>query len=85
MPSLALRASRSLLNTTGAAWNLFLVNTAAAAQGRSDASSARSGRVLFEGLTPTSAPPTRKPCGYVPDLGMSRCREGGSCCPRGAV
>ncbi len=37
------RFSKSLLKVTGAAWNLFFVNTAAAAHGRSEAMKARSG------------------------------------------
>jgi hypothetical protein len=42
----------SRLAITGAAWNLFLVNTAAAEQGVSDEIIARSGRYLLVGFTP---------------------------------
>ena len=45
------RASR--VTVTGAAWNLFLVKTAAAEQGFSDERMARSGRCLLLGFTPT--------------------------------
>lgn len=42
----------SRLTITGAAWNLFLVNTAAAEQGILDKRIARSGRYLLVGFTP---------------------------------
>ena len=50
---LLLRFNIFLLTVTGAAWNLFLVKTAAAAHGISDARKARSGLLLLDGLTPT--------------------------------
>lgn len=43
----------SRLTVTGAAWNLFFVNTAAAEQGFSDEISARSGKCSLLGFTPT--------------------------------
>lgn len=44
----------NLLTCTGAAWNLFVVNTAAAAvHGSSDEIRAKSGYFVFEALTPT--------------------------------
>ena len=57
--------SRSVarLTVTGAASNLFFVKTAAAEQGVSDIIRARSGLCVFEGLTPTWVPDTRKPRG----------------------
>ena len=51
------------LTVTGAAWNLFFVNTAAAAHGVSEARNARSGVLLFVGLTPTCVPETKNPFG----------------------
>lgn len=66
---LPVRASRSRLKVTGAAWNLFLVKTAAAAQGWSEVIKARSGLVVLAGLTPTLTAATRKPSGKVPDFG----------------
>jgi hypothetical protein len=62
--------SVDLLTCTGAAWNLFVVNTAAAAQGSSDEIKARSGYFVFDALTPTWVPETRNPLGYVPEEGM---------------
>lgn len=66
---LPVRASRSRLKVTGAAWNLFLVKTAAAEQGASEVMRARSGLVVLAGLTPTLMAATRKPMGNVPVLG----------------
>ena len=49
-----LRASRVFrLTVTGAAWNLFLVKTAAAEHGASEAINARSGKRVFDAFTPT--------------------------------
>ena len=67
--SLLLLWSKSLLKVTGAAWNLFLVKTAAALQGISEEMKARSGFVVFPGFTPTTTPDARKPWGYVPEVG----------------
>jgi len=53
----------SLLTTTGAAARVFLVKTAAAEQGRSEVRRARSGKRVFEALTPTWVPETKKPLG----------------------
>jgi len=61
--------SNALLKVTGAAWNLFLVKTAAAEQGTSEVMKARSGLVVLFGLTPTIVPDTRNPLGYVPSVG----------------
>lgn len=58
-----LLCSISLLTTTGAAWNLFFVKTAAPEHGVSDAINARSGNRVFVGLTPACVPETRKPLG----------------------
>ena len=77
MPSPLRAESVFLLTVTGAAWNLFLVNTAAAEHGVSDVMSARSGNLVFEGLTPTCVPETRKPLGYVPELGIYFCLAAG--------
>ena len=64
------RFSRTERETwTGAAWNLFVVKTAAPLQGRSEAISAISGLDMLEGLTPTCVPDTEKPLGYVPEVG----------------
>ena len=53
MPS-PLRDSKVFrLTVTGAAWNLFLVKTAAAEHGVSETIKARSGKRVFEGFTPT--------------------------------
>ena len=51
------------LTVTGAAWNLFLVKTAAAEQGVEEEIRARSGKRVFEALTPTWVPETEKPLG----------------------
>lgn len=59
-----------LLTCTGAAWNLLVVNTAAAEHGVSEAISARSGKRVLEAFTPTWVPDTWKPWGYVPVVGM---------------
>lgn len=48
---------------TGAAWNLFVVKTAAPEHGTSEATRARSGKRVFDGLTPTCVPDTTKPLG----------------------
>ncbi len=56
----------SRLTVTGAAWNLFLVKTAAPAQGVSEITKARSGNRALVDLTPTWVPETTKPLGYVP-------------------
>jgi len=69
MPSPFPLKRTSLLTVTGAAWNLFLVKTAAAEHGVSDAMSARSGKRVLDGLTPTWVAETRNPLGYVPDVG----------------
>lgn len=53
----------SLVTVTGAAWNRFCVNTAAAEQGLSDAKRAMSSKRVLEGLTPAWAVPALKPCG----------------------
>ena len=63
MPSPLREWRISRLTVTGAAWNLFLVKTAAPEQGFSDAMSARSGKHVLEALTPTWVPETRKPLG----------------------
>lgn len=68
-PALALVWSTFRLKVTGAAWNLFLVNTAAAEHGNSEVTKARSGLLVLPGLTPTKTPEARKPLGYVPDVG----------------
>src|ERR1700722_9777925 len=70
-------SSMALLTCTGAAWNLFFVNTAAAEHGCSDAMKARSGYLVFDGLTPTWVPETRKPFGYVPEVGTYFCFAAG--------
>lgn len=62
-PAFRLPWSTLRLKVTGAAWNLFLVKTAAAAQGRSDVTMARSGLLVLPGLTPTKMPAAAKPCG----------------------
>jgi len=67
----------SLLTVTGAAWNLFFVNTAAAEQGLSEAMRARSSKDLLDGFTPTWVPLARKPCGYIPDEGTYFALAGG--------
>lgn len=59
------------LTCTGAAWNLFVVNTAAAEHGSSDEIRARSGNLVLDAFTPTCVPDTTKPLGYVPDVGMN--------------
>ena len=84
MPAFCLRCSRARLKVTGAAWNLFFVNTAAAAHGTSDASSARSGFVVFPGFTPTIVPDARNPRGYVPDVGTYFRFAAGTLPPTGA-
>lgn len=61
LPSFILKIS--LLTVTGAAWNLFLVNTAAEEHGVSEAIKARSSNRVFEGLTPTCVAEARKPFG----------------------
>lgn len=66
-PFLLCRISRDTV--TGAAWNLFVVNTAAAAHGDSEAMSARSSKRVLLALTPTCALPVLKPRGYVPAVG----------------
>jgi len=77
IPVLLLLFSISLLTVTGAAWNLFFVNTAAAAHGVSEARKARSGMLLFVGFTPTWVPETRNPLGYVPLVGTYFCLAAG--------
>lgn len=62
-PALALLLRMPRLKVTGAAWNLFLVKTAAADAGRSEVTRARSGLVVLPGLTPTRTPEARKPLG----------------------
>lgn len=49
------------LNVTGAAWNIFWVNTAAADAGLSDVRSARSGKRVLDAFIPTWVPETRNP------------------------
>ena len=51
------------LIVTGAAWNMFCVNTAAADAGVSDVRSARSGKRVLDAFTPTWVPETRNPLG----------------------
>ena len=51
------------LMVTGAAWNMFCVNTAAADAGVSDVRSARSGKRVLDAFTPTWVPETRNPLG----------------------
>ncbi len=51
------------LIVTGAAWNMFWVNTAAADAGLSEVRSARSGNRVLDAFTPTWVPETRKPLG----------------------
>ena len=51
------------LTVTGAAWNMFCVNTAAADAGFSDVRSARSGNRVLDAFTPTWVPETRNPLG----------------------
>lgn len=63
MPAPLLFLSMSLLTVTGAAWNLFVVKTAAPEQGVSEAIKARSSKRVFEALTPTCALDARKPLG----------------------
>lgn len=63
---------------TGAALNMFVVKTAAAAAGVCDVSRARSSYFVFVGFTPACALPTRKPFGYVPVVGMYFNLFGGS-------
>jgi hypothetical protein len=58
-----------LLTCTGAAWNLLVVKTAAAYEGVSDTTKARSAFFVLDGFTPTCVPETRNPFGYVPDVG----------------
>jgi hypothetical protein len=77
IPEFFLLLSISLLTVTGAAWNLFLVNTAAAAHGVSDVMNARSGALLFVAFTPTCVPDTKKPLGYVPLVGTYFCFAAG--------
>lgn len=61
------RFSRTERETwTGAAWNLLVVKTAAPLHGRSEVIKAMSGFDVFDALTPTCVPETRKPLGYVP-------------------
>jgi hypothetical protein len=62
---------------TGAAWNLLVVNTAAAEHGLSEAMKARSGNLVLDALTPTWVPDTLKPLGYVPDVGTYFCLDAG--------
>ena len=76
-PEPCLVSKTFLLTRTGAAWNLFVVKTAAPAHGVSDAIKARSGKRVFDALTPTWVPDTLKPFGYVPDMGMYFCLEAG--------
>jgi hypothetical protein len=72
------------LTTTGAAWNLFLVKTAAAEHGVSDAMIQRSGELALLGLTPTCVPLARKPLGYIPLLGTYFCFAAGIAFGKGA-
>lgn len=74
----------SLLTCTGAAWNLLVVNTAAAEHGVSDEIKARSGNLVFDALTPTCVPETTKPLGYDPDEGMNFRLEAGIAMSTGA-
>lgn len=60
-PERFLRMSRLIV--TGAAWNMFCVNTAAADAGLSDVRSARSGKRVLDAFTPTWVPDTRTPLG----------------------
>lgn len=62
-PSPWRQSSIALLTVTGAARTLFLVNTAAAEQGFSEAIIARSGNCLLLALMPTWMPDARKPLG----------------------
>lgn len=65
-----------LQTRTGAAWNTFVVNTAAALMGfRGLVITAKSSNRGFF-FTPTWIPETRKFFGYVPDVGMKRVLEG---------
>lgn len=66
------RVSRICLETwTGAAWNLLVVKTAAPKAGTSEVMNARSAFFVLVGFTPTWVPETRKPTGYVPELGTN--------------
>lgn len=69
LPFRRVRMSRE--TCTGAAWNLLAVKTAAAVAGVSEVMNARSAFRVFEGLTPTCVADTRKPLGYVPDVGTN--------------
>ena len=61
MPSPEHFSRTSRLTVTGAAWNVFCVNTAAAEAGFSDVRSARSGSRVLDAFTPTCVPETRNP------------------------
>ena len=63
MPSPPVLWSVFRLTVTGAAWNMFCVKTAAAEADTSDVIRARSGKRVFDALTPTWVPETRKPLG----------------------
>lgn len=63
----------SLVTCTEAAWNLFVVKTAAAEHGVSEHISATSGKWVFDVLTPAWVAETRKPFGYVPSQGTNLC------------